>query len=110
LIWFDHGQYSVPHRLAGQTVPVRRHGEQVVITHVGAAGAVEVARHQITTQGDRRVDDTDFPQARRALARTAHQGEDLRKVHWLAVVDRALGQASTAAQLVALRQARPASR
>lgn len=63
LIWFDHGQYSVPNRPAGQTVPVRRHGEQVVITHVGGAGAVEIARHQITTQGDRRVDDTDFPQA-----------------------------------------------
>ena len=30
---------------------VRRHGEDIVITHVGTAGPVEVARHQRTTPG-----------------------------------------------------------
>ena len=43
MVTFEHGQYSVPHRLAGQTVWVRRHGEHVLIVHVGASGPVEVA-------------------------------------------------------------------
>ena len=63
MVTFEHGQYSVPHRLAGETVWVRRHGEQVVIVHVGADGPVEVARHQITTPGNPRVDDAHFPPA-----------------------------------------------
>ena len=41
---FDSGQYSVPHQLGGDTVWVRRHGEQVVIVACGAGGPVEVAR------------------------------------------------------------------
>jgi hypothetical protein len=63
MISFDNGQYSVPHPLAGQTVWVRRHGEHVVITHVGATGPVEVARHLLTTPGHPRVDDSHFPPA-----------------------------------------------
>ena len=63
LIWFEGGQYSVPHELAGQAVWVRRHGEQVVITHAGPAGPVEVARHQVTTPGSPRVDDAHYPPA-----------------------------------------------
>jgi len=71
MVCFDTGQYSVPHELAGQTVWVRRHGEQVVIVAVGAAGPVEVARHQVTTPGSPRVQDTHFPPAPAgALART----------------------------------------
>ena len=45
MIAFEHGSYSVPHTLAGQTVWVRPYGEQVVIVHVGDDGPVEVARH-----------------------------------------------------------------
>lgn len=60
----------MPDRLAGQTVWVRRHGEQVVVVHVGADGPVEVARHQVTTPGNPRVDDGHFPPAPEgALAR-----------------------------------------
>ena len=51
LVAFEGGQYSVPHELAGQAVHVQRHGGQVVITHAGAAGPVEVARHQVTSAG-----------------------------------------------------------
>jgi len=58
---FDTAQYSVPHTLAGQTVWVRRHGDEVVIVHVGAGGPVEVARHALTTPGNPRLDDTHFP-------------------------------------------------
>jgi hypothetical protein len=63
MISFEAGQYSVPHQLCGSMVWVRRHGEQVVIVHVGANGPVEVARHQITTPGNPRVDDSHFPPA-----------------------------------------------
>ena len=35
----------------------------MIITHVGADGPVEVARHQVTTPGNPRVDDTHFPPA-----------------------------------------------
>jgi hypothetical protein len=51
MVSFALGQYSVPHQLAGQTVWVRRHGERIVIVHVGAHGPVEVARHQQTSPG-----------------------------------------------------------
>jgi hypothetical protein len=61
MIAFEYGQYSVPHTLCGQTVWVRRHGEQIVVVHVGAGGPVEVARHEQTTPGCPRVDDAHFP-------------------------------------------------
>jgi hypothetical protein len=63
LVSFEGGQYSVPHELAGQPVWVRRHGEQVVITHAGPAGPAEVARHQVTAPGSPRVDDAHYPPA-----------------------------------------------
>ena len=70
-------------RLAGETVWVRRRGEEVIITHVGADGPVEVARHQVTTPGNPRVDDAHFPPApegplnRTPRARTAAEAEFL---------------------------------
>jgi len=63
LVSFEAGQYSVPHQLAGQVVHVRRHGEQVVISHAGPAGPAEVARHQVTAPGSPRVDDSHYPPA-----------------------------------------------
>src|SRR6266700_2010536 len=63
LVTFEAGQYSVPHQLAGQSVWVRRHGEQVVITHVGPGGPAEVARHLVTTPGSPRVEDGHYPPA-----------------------------------------------
>jgi len=70
-VTFEGGQYSVPHELAGQPVWVRRHGEQVVITHAGPGGPVEVARHLVTTAGSPRVQDVHYPPAPPgALART----------------------------------------
>lgn len=61
MVAFEHGQYSVPHTLAGQTVWVRPYAEQVVIVHVGDAGPVEVARHARTTPGSPRVVQAHFP-------------------------------------------------
>ena len=63
LVTFEGGQYSVPHELAGQPVWVRRHGEQVVISHAGPGGPVEVARHLVTTPGSPRVQDAHYPPA-----------------------------------------------
>jgi hypothetical protein len=83
LVSFEAGQYSVPHQLAGQSVWVRRHGEQVVITHVGPGGPAEVARHQVTTPGSPRVDDAHYPPrppgalARKPKARTSAEAEFL---------------------------------
>jgi transposase len=63
MVAWDWGQYSVPYRLAGGQVWVRRAGEDVVITHLGTAGPVEVARHAVTTPGNPRVDPAHFPPA-----------------------------------------------
>ncbi len=63
LVTFEGGQYPVPHPLAGQVVHVRRHGGQVVITHAGPGGPAEVARHQLTSPGSPRVDDSHYPPA-----------------------------------------------
>ena len=75
--------YSVPSRLAGETVWVRYHGDDVIVTHVGVDGPVEVARHLRTTPGNPRVDDTHFPSApegplnRTPVAATAAEAEFL---------------------------------
>lgn len=63
MIQLDWCSYSVPHRLAGEIVWVRRRGETVIVTHVGPDGPVEVARHQVTTPGNPRVDSAHFPPA-----------------------------------------------
>lgn len=67
MVTFEHGQYSVPHRLCGATVWVRVHGrgaeEQVVITHLGQGGPLEVARHHRATPGSPRLQDEHFPPA-----------------------------------------------
>ena len=65
MVAFESGQYSVPHHLLGATVWVRTHGvsdgEQIVITHVGEQGPVEVARHRRATPGSPQVSDEHFP-------------------------------------------------
>lgn len=67
MVSFENGQYSVPHQLMGATVWVRVHGrgagEQVVISHVGERGPVEVARHHRAVPGTPRLDDSHFPPA-----------------------------------------------
>jgi hypothetical protein len=83
MVAFEHGQYSVPHTLAGETVWVRAYGEQIAIIHVGADGPVEVARHARTTPGTPRLDDTHFPPppagplGRAPKARTAAEAQFL---------------------------------
>lgn len=87
MVTFEAGQYSVPHQLLGETVWVRVYGagdgEQVVITHLGADGPVEVARHERATPGSPRVDDAHFPPQpagaleRKPLARNAAEAQFL---------------------------------
>jgi hypothetical protein len=135
MVAFENGSYSVPHTLAGQTVWVRRHGDLVVIVHVGADGPVEIARHCVTTPGSPRVEQAHFPpQPAGPLARTPQAkthaeteflalGEGavlwlteaaaagtsrirakmaeavaLARLHDTSIVDRALGEAATAAR------------
>ncbi len=87
MVMFESGQYSVPHSLLGQPVWVRvtgrGAGEQVVITHVGDRGPVEVARHARATPGSPRLIEAHFgpqpagPLARQPRARTAAEAEFL---------------------------------
>ena len=53
--------YSVPHRLVDDTVWARIEGDELVITHVSTAGAVEVARHRLSTPGTPRICDEHYP-------------------------------------------------
>jgi hypothetical protein len=53
--------YSVPHTLAEETVWVRVDGDEIVITHVPATGAVEVARHRRSTPGNPQICDEHYP-------------------------------------------------
>ncbi len=83
LVTFEGGRYSVPHELAGQSVYVRRHGEQVVITHAGPGGAREAARHLAASPGSPRIEDAHYPPAppgalnREPRARTKAEAEFL---------------------------------
>lgn len=71
VIAHEGGEYSVPHRLRGEVVWVRAHGDDIVVTHVGPAGAVEVARHERTTPGNpRHVDEHFGPTPEGPLNRT----------------------------------------
>jgi hypothetical protein len=85
MVAFEGGSYSVPHELAGQTVWARRHGEQVVIVHVGVGGPVEVARHAAATPGSPRVEDAHFPPAPAGPARRAPRARTRGEAAFLAI-------------------------
>jgi transposase len=59
---FGSARYSVPHALAGERVWVRVSGDELVVTHAGADGAREVARHRLTTPGVPRIDPSHYPE------------------------------------------------
>jgi hypothetical protein len=85
MVSFEHGSYSVPHTLAGQTVWVRPYAEQVVIVHVGDAGPIEVARHARTTPGCPRVDDAHFPPAPEGPLDRRPRAKTVAEKHFLAL-------------------------
>ena len=75
IIALDECAYSVPHALRGEVVWVRYHGEEVIVTHVGASGPVEVCRHERTTPGNPRYVDAHFgPTPEGPLHRTPRPG------------------------------------
>jgi hypothetical protein len=53
--------YSVPHTLADQVVWVRVDGDEIVVTHIPVSGAIEVARHVLSTPGNPSIDDAHYP-------------------------------------------------
>ncbi len=61
MISFGGVAYSVPHALADETVWVRVDGDEIVATHIGPKGAVEVARHFLSTPGTPRIDESHYP-------------------------------------------------
>ena len=89
MVSFESGQYSVPHQLLGQSVWVRVHGagdrEQVVITHVGEHGPVEVARHPRAIPGSPRVDDGHFPPAPEGALDRTPRARDAAEMAFLAI-------------------------
>ncbi len=77
VIAHDGCEYSVPHRFRDETVWVRAHGDDIVITHVGPGGAVEVARHERTTPGNpRHVEEHFGPTPEGPLHRVPRAGND----------------------------------
>jgi hypothetical protein len=54
-------RYSVPHQLVDTRVWVRRHGEEVMVTAVGAHGPEEVARHPVGRAGVPQIRDEHYP-------------------------------------------------
>ncbi len=70
LIAYQGSRYSVPHRLAGTTVFVRRQGEDVVIVALEALGATEVARHRFAGRGQLVLCDDHYPPRREVPERT----------------------------------------
>ncbi len=99
LVSFEGGQYSVPHRLAGEAVHVRRHGGHVVIAHVGAVGPAEVARHLATVPGSPRVDDAHYPPAPPGALNREPKARSRAEAEFLAIGDGAglwLGEAAAA--------------
>ena len=60
-ISFGGVTYSVPHTLADQVVWARVDGDEIVATHIAASGAVEVARHVLSTPGNPCIDDAHYP-------------------------------------------------
>ena len=60
-ISFGGVTYSVPHTLADHVVWVRVDGDEIVATHIAVSGAVEVARHLLSTPGNPSIDDAHYP-------------------------------------------------
>ncbi|MCB0905454.1 MAG: IS21 family transposase, partial [Actinobacteria bacterium] len=91
MVSFEHAQYSVPHTLLGATVWVRVHGrgpdEQVVITHVGPDGPVEVARHARTTPGTPAIDEEHFPPAPPGALDRTPRAKNITEAEFLALGD-----------------------
>jgi hypothetical protein len=58
-------RYSVPRELVEQSVWVRFHGDDLVVTAMLAGSAVEVARHPRSTPGNPRIADEHYPDAPR---------------------------------------------
>ncbi len=74
-ISFGGVTYSVPHTLADQVVWVRVDGDEIVATHIPTTGAVEVARHALSTPGNPSIDNAHYPpRPAGALARQPKAG------------------------------------
>lgn len=71
VVQFAGGEYSVPDEYRGQHVWAREHDDEIVIVHVGRAGAQEIARWEPTVPGQPRHDPAHFgPQPEGPLHRT----------------------------------------
>lgn len=80
-IQVDAVRYSVPHTLIEDSVWVRFHGEDLIVTAMVDRHPVEVARHVRSTPGNPSIDDAHYPQNSRGeripKPTTAAEGEFL---------------------------------
>jgi hypothetical protein len=60
VVQYEGGEYSVPDDYLGQQVWVRQQDDEIVIVHVGRAGAHEIARWEPTLPGQPRHDPAHF--------------------------------------------------
>jgi transposase len=60
-VQLDAVRYSVPHHLIDTRVWVRQHGEEIIVTTVGAHGPEEVARHPAGRPGHPQIRDEHYP-------------------------------------------------
>jgi transposase len=86
-ISFGGVTYSVPHQLVDAEVWVRVDGDEVVATHVGPHGAVEVARHQRSTPGTPRIDDAHYPPRPAGPLQRQPKGTNAAEAEFLALGD-----------------------
>jgi transposase len=61
IVHYRGARYSVPHRLAGETVWVRSVGDELVIVATPTTGPIEVARHCLVGPGQVSIDDAHYP-------------------------------------------------
>lgn len=61
-IRFHSCRYSVPHTLVGERVWASARTDELVVVHVSAGRASEVARHKLTTPGNPRIDPSHYPE------------------------------------------------
>ncbi|MFE7477765.1 hypothetical protein ACFU98_43140 [Streptomyces sp. NPDC057575] len=64
-IQVDAARYSVSHALIEQSVWVRFHGDDLIVTAMSKGLPVEVARHTRSTPGNPRIDDAHYPEGAR---------------------------------------------
>ncbi len=102
-ISFSGTRYSVPHELLDERVWARVDGDELVITHLGARGPVEVARHQRANKGNPQINDQHYPARSGTPTERAPRARSAAEADFLAIGDGAAQWLAEAAAAGAVR-------